>query len=77
MTKKFTPDDLLRYMYGETTSAESETIELLINTDEQYRQSYQQWLTISNDICELSKIPSENSIDKILKFSHAYDFHSV
>jgi hypothetical protein len=77
MTKKFTPDDLLRYMYGETTSAESETIELLINTDEQYRQTYQQWLEVSNDICEISKIPSENSIDKILKFSRAYDLHSV
>lgn len=42
MIKTFTPDDLLRYLYQDTTADESKEIEIALLTDERLQEEWEQ-----------------------------------
>lgn len=71
MTKTFTPNDVLRYLYKETSELESQTLEreMLIHTD-----LIDQYVRLADTKEELDHVrlsPSENTIQAILEYSRS------
>jgi hypothetical protein len=77
MIKTFTQNDLLRYIYQETTKEENTELETAVIFDDD----------LSNDLSELKqtvlaldgveKSPSKFCIEKILDYSKTYQAHAV
>ena len=77
MTKHYSQHDLLRFLYGETSAVESETIVLLLDTDEGFRNTYKNLLTLKEDMTRAEKMPSPEVIENILTYSRNSHLHSV
>ena len=78
MTKTFTPDDLLRYLYQDTTAEESTEIEIALLTDERLQYEWQQ---LQNDMdmldCELVLAPSQAVTDRIMHWAGAMNMAAL
>ncbi|OEK02824.1 hypothetical protein BFP97_15415 [Roseivirga sp. 4D4] len=77
MIKTFTQDDLVRYIYKETTPEESSEIEIAMLFDEQLAEAYTDLFSVVNDLEASMKSPSEKTIDAIISYSKSYHLHSV
>jgi anti-sigma factor RsiW len=77
MTKMYTPNDLVRYIYGETSQAENEIIEILLQTDTKFKKLYSQLTSSKHDLDDLIESPSDEVIWKILNNAQSLDMHSV
>ena len=67
---KITPEDLVRYLYDETSGKKAETIRIALQTDWDLRESYEK-LVISEqnlDNIELSS-PRPETVNKILEYA--------
>ncbi|HZW70478.1 MAG TPA: hypothetical protein VFF57_06355 [Hanamia sp.] len=67
---KITPEDLVRYLYNETSGRKAETIRIALQTDWDLRESYEK-LVISEqnlDNIELSS-PRPETVNKILEYA--------
>ena len=67
---KITPEDLVRYLYNETSVRKAETIRTALQTDWDLRESYEK-LVISEqnlDNIELSS-PRPETVNKILEYA--------
>ncbi|PWJ56947.1 hypothetical protein CLV98_10956 [Dyadobacter jejuensis] len=69
MTKTFTYDDVVRYLYAETTEKEnSQLVEAMaLNVD--LMNFYLDSLEIMDQMSKIIHVPSEKSISRILKYS--------
>ena len=77
MTKTFTQDELIRYIYHETSDQENKEIENALICDDVILEMYKK---LKNTIEQLDKIeqsPSGQVIDKILNYSKSVDLDSV
>ena len=77
MTKVYTPNDLVRYIYGETSQAENEIIEILLQTDTKFKKLYKQMTSSKYDLDDLIESPSDEVIRRILNSAQSIDMHSV
>ncbi|MCU0445904.1 MAG: hypothetical protein MUE85_13415 [Microscillaceae bacterium] len=77
MTTIITPDDLVRFVYGECSETEKQTIQVILDTDEAFRKQYQDLQNTISGINTSVENPSEQVIAKILNFSREFDLHSV
>ena len=77
MTKMYTPNDLVRYIYGETSQAENEIIEILLQTDTKFKKLYGQLTSSKHDLDDVIESPSDEVIRKILNNAQSLDMHSV
>jgi hypothetical protein len=77
MTTIITPDDLVRFVYGECSESEKQTIQMMLDTDDTFRKQYQDLKITMARINTSVEDPSDQVIAKILNFSRQYDFHSV
>ncbi len=77
MTTIITPDDLVRFVYGECSESEKQTIQMLLDTDDTFLRQYQDLKITIARINTSVEDPSDQVIAKILNFSREYDFHSV
>ena len=78
MTKIFTKDDMVRYIYGETSQNENILIEILLTTDPELRHIYHQLNDMKREIEEYEVTPSPAVIEKILDYSrYSKDLHSI
>jgi len=77
MTKTFTRNDLIRYIYHETTAREKEEIEkeLVLNT--KLFETYKDLAEVSMELDRFELSPSEKTINKILDFSKNINLHSA
>lgn len=77
MIKTFTPNDVIRYFYNETSAEENEAIAkaLIINAD--LLEVYMNLKQSAEKLDELQKEPSEYVINNILNYSKARDLNSV
>ena len=67
---EITPEDLVRYLYDETSGRKAETIRIALQTDWDLRESYEK-LVISEqnlDNIELSS-PRPETVNKILEYA--------
>lgn len=72
MTKTFTPNDVLRYLYKETNPVEKQQLEeaMLLHAD--LLDQYLQLTSIKEQLDQVRKAPWEETIQAILDYSKAY-----
>lgn len=64
-----TTEDLLLFIYGETTSEESNTIKSALENDWKLQEEYKTLLAEIGQLNELNFSPSNKAIDSILEYS--------
>jgi hypothetical protein len=69
MIKTFTENDLIRYIYGETSENEKTEIENAAVCDPEMDEELRILKSIYQDLNELVIVPSERVISKILYYS--------
>jgi len=77
MTKTFTPNELIRYYYKETSEKENRNIQNALICDPLLQEQYKE---ISKIIRQLDKVkfdPSDRVIKTILNYSRNTDVHSL
>ena len=77
MIRTFTQNDLVRYIYKETTPEESSEIEIAMLFDEQLADAYTELFSVVNSLEASTKSPSQKTIDAIISYSKSYHLHSV
>jgi hypothetical protein len=77
MTKTFTRNDLIRYIYNETTENEKKEIEQELLLNNKWFDEYKDLAEVSMELDRFEMSPSENVIIKILNFSKTINLHSV
>lgn len=69
MHRKFTPNDLLLYLYNETKMTESVLIQKAIDYDCETEEEFEELKSAVAYLDKLLEFPSEKCIDNILKYS--------
>lgn len=69
MTKVFTKNDLVRYIYKETSQKENSQIEALLATDDEFYQNYLHLLETKESVEVYQESPDKQIIDNILAYS--------
>ena len=77
MTKTFTRNDLIRYIYQETTEREKQEIEQALLLDNKLFEEYKNLAEVSMELDRVELSPSEKTINKILNFSKTINLHSA
>ena len=77
MTKTFTRNDLIRYIYQETTEREKQEIEQKLLLDNKLFEEYKNLAEVSMELDRVNLSPSEKTINKILNFSKSINLHSA
>jgi hypothetical protein len=77
MTKTITHDDVLRYIYKETSVEETEDIENMLLMHTSIMDFYAESLETIRKVQELYLEPSVNFQDKILDYSGSFKFESI
>ncbi len=77
MTITFTHDDLIRYVYNETTTTENREIEEAIACDAVLMEQLNELQKLKVQMDGSMKAPSEKTINKIIAYSKACNLHSV
>jgi len=78
MTKTFTPNDVIRFIYGEVSSAceRKEITDALISNSE-LGEFYIEMTSLKRSLNKIKREPSKRSVDKILQFSKNYNLHAL
>jgi hypothetical protein len=69
MTKTFTYDDVVRYLYAETTENENELIVEALALDNNLMNFYLDSLEIQSQMNKIVKSPSDRTISEVLNYS--------
>jgi len=77
MTKTFTQDDLIRYIYRETSDQENNEIENALICDDVILEMYKKLKSTIQQLDKIEKSPSGQIIDKILDYSKSVNLNSV
>ena len=77
MTKTFTRNDLIRYIYQETTEREKQEIEQKLLVDNKLFEEYKNLAEVSMELDRVDLSPSEKTINTILNFSKTINLHSA
>lgn len=77
MTKIFTRDDVLRYIYKETSNEETVAIEKQLLVSTSMMDFYDQTKETITRINELQLIPSVNFQNNIIDYSGSLKFESI
>jgi hypothetical protein len=72
MTKTFTYDDVVRYLYAETTENENELIVEAMALDDNLMNFYLDTLEIQTQMNKISKTPSDKTIAEVFTYSKQY-----
>lgn len=63
---KFTPEDLVQYLYKETSEQKTANIREALETDWTLRESFKQILTSVKNLEEIRLSPRDEAVNKIL-----------
>lgn len=78
MTKTSTPNDVIRYAYGEViTSSEKKNIENAIVSNSELSGLYFEVMAMQKSLNKIRREPSQKSVDRILQFSKNFKLHPV
>jgi len=77
MTKTFTRNDLIRYIYHETTEVEKKEIEQELLFNNKLFEKYKDLAEVRMELDTFELSPSEKAVNKILSFSKSLNLHSV
>lgn len=65
----FTEDDLVRYLYNETSELKTAVIKTALLTDSNLKESYEKLVTAQQSLQDINFSPRQQSIDKILEYA--------
>ena len=65
----FTPEDLLQYLYKETSPAQTATIKAALETDWTLREKFEVITSAQSRLEALKMSPSQKTIDNILSYA--------
>lgn len=77
MTKTFTQNDVIRFVYEELTSPEREEIQNAIIINNELLEYYKEVDEIINDLHALRLKPSDRVTENILSYSRSLSLHSA
>ena len=77
MTKTFTHDDLIRYIYSDVTETEKTEIEQALTCETELLDEYHKLLAVIKEIDKVEIEPSEKTVQKILNYSKSLNSHSL
>ena len=69
MTKTFTENDLIRFLYDELTKNEKQALEQALLTDNDLQNQLENLRAVVGDLNKVQYSPSKRSVNKILEFS--------
>ncbi len=67
-----TQNEIIRYVYNETSAFENLLIERLISSDDENLEFYLDCLDIKNGLNKISLSPKQFTLDRIMDFSRMY-----
>jgi hypothetical protein len=70
MTKTFTQNDLIRFIYQETTEEEAQEINRVLSFDGELQLLYRELLFVKNSMEKARLEPSPQAVDNILRYAH-------
>jgi hypothetical protein len=76
MIKIFTPNDIVRYLYGETSEQESASIESALLRDKNLLKVYQELSFIKRQLGRAISDPDEKIINNVMAYSKSLDLHA-
>lgn len=76
MIKTFTQDDVIRYVYEETSGSEREEIKQAILCDSELQDLYKELVAIKTQLDESMKTPSDKVTESILSYSKSLNLLS-
>lgn len=77
MTKPFTPNDLVRYIYQEMPEAEQELLMQALQRDDVLMQEYVEMLSTIEQLEQVSLQPSERVVKAIKAMAHSTGLQRV
>ncbi len=77
MTKTFTENDLIRFLYNELDDKVSDEIDQSIITDQVLQDQINKLRKLQEDMDDLQVAPSKRTIKKILDFSKGFEIQSA
>jgi chromosome condensin MukBEF MukE localization factor len=79
MPEKIQPNDVLRYLYKETSPEESARIEQFLFGNQQLEDEFYNFMDLKKELDQManSHSPKKSTIDKILKYSKSLGVASM
>lgn len=65
----FTPEDLLLYLYNETSPAQTAAIKAALETDWSLREKFEELTSAQKELSAIKAAPSRKTIDNILNYA--------
>lgn len=73
MTKTFTQNDLIRFIYHETTEEETQEISRVLSLDPELQLAYRQLLLTYAGLNKAQMQPSDGAIDNIVRYARGLE----
>ena len=73
----FTPDDLIQYVYNETSSQKTAAIKAALQTDWSLREKYDEIVSAQNCLENVNLSPRKSVVDKILDYAEKSVIHQI
>jgi len=73
MIKTFTRDELIRYIYGESTKKETEEIVSAVLCDNEVNSEFDGLIDLKQQLDSIKEEPSRRSINNILNYSRRFE----
>ncbi|KAA9039373.1 hypothetical protein FW778_11125 [Ginsengibacter hankyongi] len=64
---KFTPEDLVQYLYNETSVQKTAAIKAALNTDWNLKESFEQLVEAQKNLEKIKLSPRDEAVNKILQ----------
>ncbi|HXA02649.1 MAG TPA: hypothetical protein VNW99_11715 [Cytophagaceae bacterium] len=77
MTKTFTRNDVIRYVYNELNTKEKSDIELAMLLDQDLAEEFYELSKVKRTLNRIVKEPSKRVIDNILNYSKSLSLRTV
>ena len=77
MTKTFTQDDLVRFIYEDTTKEERIQLQNALVCDAELLECYKRLLEIKNDLDQGLVSPPKSVIDAAFSYSRSLNLHTI
>ena len=65
----FTSEELIQFIYNETSTQKTAAIKLALETDWSLRETYDEILTIHSSLEKITLSPRQQAVDKILEYA--------
>ena len=73
MTKTFTQNDLIRFIYHETTEREAQEISRVLSFDPELQLQYRELLLTKNNLDKAQLEPSHAAVENILLYARGLE----